>query len=724
MNTQPTPDRNPEERLHSEQPEELSNLQSVPARLDPVVITYRGAELKLTVDITLTEQPRVEAVKIEALDSSGKPVVAFLSKGPIHYRFHQAILQGLKRGVTAEPLSGLIGAWLDFGPMKVLELAKEQTNGTHTHVVATNIYELLTNYSPIEWDIIILKPAASSTNQNQVLTPVIPSLAQLIERPKILEEHFESRRVLDDRVDRLAIRLYPEEGYATVSLETKFIPGDETRSNLWKVIPDDASGNNLGSVKHELLREATGIATVFRDAGCDGVAEFLQSERADAFEIPAGELEQDYLDHIISNGMQSDSIHKDKVDERQLSSGASAELTIGVRCATISIQPSPDCFLGSHRFVFYCSSLYSQLTAPQIRHIRKIFNLLTSPRQSDRDTGIQISRAVKDKQAEQAVPSYVYNKPRSSSDALLVDRRHAVPDINQFLGLTDTARLFSIKGIDFSLPASYSPGALSSCLDGARGFMVELKTKSSFPAHPELFHHMHLELLNDSTVRVILTGRIAGSYATLIPKSQQHEFVSPIDAMVSLCELFARQPEDSWVPLLSEIQRLENDELPDADTHFWDPRRESLPPVTDTVACGMFDEAAKIHSQLSTGWGRYQPKYSTRYLGPGTIELYISRLRHLPSVALTLANGYLRQVTLYHPVGPHLQDRGRGPEYARFESDTLAVGSSSFREIIDAFALTLQPLLGASDTPATEHETAAVLAPLTHVAGEHMNKTR
>jgi hypothetical protein len=268
--------------------------------------------------------------------------------------------------------------------------------------------------------------------------------------------------------------------------------------------------------------------------------------------------------------------------------------------------------------------------------------------------------------------------------------------LSDLLEVTDVERFLAIEGISFELPEPLSASSIHTCLDGGRGIRVHLSQEAGVETRFDLFHHMKLTLLNDNSIRVFLKNKLGGEYRAVIPAAHQEEFLSSSDMVVTLCELFASQPADSWPALLEEIQRLEDGSTYDAELRAWDPRHDTIPLVTDRGACKMLEEAARVHAWIRLRGVTEELKSHITYPGDGQIELHVSAGEHSPSIVFTLQDGRMRGLTILRASEAVVRKGLQTNRFAHFKSDTLQVDSTEFQAIVDATASALQQVLQTS----------------------------
>lgn len=683
----------------------------------PLVITRRSEHISVTVIVTPSARPEIDQVVFRGFNSSGTPVVAFQTAGRIHSRMHAPILQVLEEGGSLKEVADVLKQRSPMTALSALRAPHTQHTPSDIETIAHNLYTLLSNYSAIEWERVPLQAVDPSTMCSSGLVPVLPTLQQFISRPSIVEEQFSAKHVTSDDAINLHVTLHPDGEYLLAIAHITSLHNDDTTSQCWKILSSSEPFSKYAQIKQDLLNQAHALWDSLHSTGLEGATDLIEEPQRNVIAMPTSLEGRRQLDERLAQGL-SDIVPSPYIaSARELTSGASVELVFGQQYATISIRPNSQDREYYSSLVFLCSPTITQLTADHIRRIQTIYDALCSESSETRGKGLS-------KCAEIA---RLFN-PAARSDILGVKMILAQPRIRDLFCTTDVESLLSIRGISLTTAASDGIETLRTLLDGGRPLTAYLSSTRGFPTRPELFHTMECDLMNDGDLRVRLTNSLGNCYVNVIPLTGHIDFPSHEGIVVSLCELFALQPTQSWVPLLQEVERLNGEDARNATLWPWEPSRAGLPPTSDAEGVRMLERAAQIYSQFATGYPTALPQGTICYMGAGAIELSVTGhppnpdVRSALTLSLSLEYGYLREFAIYISQRTHENLGATDHMLARFHATDLRLDSDAAHTLLDMCADALHAVAHADDLGWAKTGEHSILGSLCALASKSMTR--
>lgn len=157
-----------------------------------------------------------------------------------------------------------------------------------------------------------------------------------------------------------------------------------------------------------------------------------------------------------------------------------------------------------------------------------------------------------------------------------------------------------------------------------------------------------------------------------------------------ILELFADQPSTSWRFLMSKITVPEQEMFGTHPFGLHTTWRNEFPPLEDLTGLRMYEEAASFHAWTLGPLPISLLGTHVRYVGPERVELSVRSSASYPGLQVVFESGVLRQVCIVDPPFMTTVESGRDNLLASFHSDTLTIGSVTYQEFLDRFALALQ----------------------------------
>lgn len=652
----------------------------------PKALTIQGQYYRMSLMLEPNDPRAIKSVAIEIFSKDATPVATYRTSTPIPLAASKEITRPDKL------------ARVDQAADSILQ----------------SVTRLLGNDSGVEWNCEEIENPPSSSGAFAHFFPQTPSLSEFGGNPKCIESHLQAKVPTDQGFDRLSVQLYPHVGFMKCRIEAE----SETRE--WKIKANLDHSIREVDIRADLYRKAHELLVTLYLDGAQKVTSLLDEGIFGARNIPASPSIAHKTDKALSRGYTEVPDHSTSLEH----SLSAISLQIGSRYAAIRIKPCSDDFSRSTGIVFHCSDKYPELTGFQIHHIETAYKLLASSSAAERELGSRMCSQVLgqrliplNESKSESTPTFGIN----STSALHIEYWSPSPDISCLFSEAAADEIMSIPGIAVYLPSDSTTEQIRNLIDGVR----EIAAVRCYPTLNAVvkynFGSIRCGVLNDGSIRVIVTNSIGGEYRTLLSTQQVADEGGPATVVHSLFTSFASSVGDRWMEIVGHIERLSGQHVIDPELLASDPQHATVPPFNDVVGASMIKESVRIGHFICASIIHPTPDHLIiGYAGVGCARLAIRRDATNAMVELVLKDNRLQELSISKPVFPSTMDGPRSNPIYRFRSDQLMVGTPEYGEIIQQAHNFIANLPYQATAPFWKTGLEKLSEPLRAILGVHM----